>query len=229
LGYEGGIKATTGFQSQGYSVEEMVSIFNNVLASKEKEFEFTQSRVRSAKDVFSLGGHVTIINRDQKIRMLYDNRRIIEETKGYKGFDMSVNLFDSKPFTTPLECSRQRFISRFAFKLPYLKAAPVKANYKSIYKSYLEVGVRSFLKRYLAEKPFFGLKGNEFKGYKELISFITGYDQTNGIKISKQSISALKHRKLILRPVPNTRENIAFAAYLKTVLPHFDDASFLKK
>ena len=43
------------------------------------------------------------------------------------------------------------------------------------YKSYLEVGVRNFIKGYLAEFPCFGLKGSEFKRYNDLISFIYGF------------------------------------------------------
>ena len=207
----------------------MVSFFSEALRTRNKDFEFTLSRTRSAKDVFLKGGHVTLINRDQRIRVIYDNRRVIIEPKGYKDFDMSINLFDSKPFLNIHECAQLRFISKFAFKTPYLKSTPVRSKFRKVYRSFLEIAVRNFLKGYVAEKPLFGLLGNEFKCYKDLISFIYGYNQSSEVKVSKQSISNLKHRRIIIRPVPNTRENIEFTRYIKNNLPYFDDVSFLKR
>jgi hypothetical protein len=228
LGIEQGIKATTGFQSGGYSNEELIGIFKGVLASDEKSFEYTQHRLRSAKDIVKSGGHVTSIHRDQNVRLLYDNRRIIIEPPKFDGFDMSNKLFDSKPYRTTSECSRQRFISRFAFNMPYLQSSSIRVHRRSVYRNYLEIGVRNFLKGYLSEHPFFDLTGTEFKNSRELMDFIYGFDLTKSVRLSKQSISHLKHRKIILRPVPKTRENISFVEYIKTKLPYFDDKSFLK-
>jgi hypothetical protein len=67
------------------------------------------------------------------------------------------------------------------------------------------MGVRSFIKAFVAKQPCFGLLGTEFKTYNELIAFISEFDSTNAnnfkgkvkVKIKKQSISNLKHRKLI--------------------------------
>jgi hypothetical protein len=228
LGVESGIKATTGFQSFGYSQDELVSHFKEVLSSIDKAFEYTQTRVRSAKDVFKKGGHVTLNLRDQTIRLHYDNRRSIVEPSDFKGYDMSNNLFDSKPLVSTLVCSQLRFLSKLAFKLPYLKSTPVRSSSKSVYKSYLEVGVRNFIKGYLSEEPCFGLKGSEFKRYNDLMSFIYGFDQAKDIKLSKQSVSNLKRRKLIFRPVPRTKENLEFMEYVVSKLPYFDKDSFLK-
>jgi len=166
--------------------------------------------------------------RDQKIRLLYDNRRIIKEPKGIPGYDMSGQLFDSKPFTNVIECSQQRFQSKFAFTIPYLKSTPVRRNTRTSYKNYLEIGVRNLIKGYFAIEPCFGFKGTEFKRYNDIISFIFGFDQSKDIQISKQSISNLKNRQIIIRPVPKTRENIEFATYIKSKFPHFDVSSFLK-
>jgi hypothetical protein len=38
----------------------MVSIFKDTIKSPLKEFEYTQSKIRSAKDVLKKGGHVTL-------------------------------------------------------------------------------------------------------------------------------------------------------------------------
>jgi hypothetical protein len=205
LGLDKGIKATTGFQSFGYSNDELVTIFKDVLSTREKEFEYTQARTRSSKDVFKKGGHVTMQYKEHKIRLIYDNRRSIIEPKDCVGYNMSNKLFDSKPFTTKEESLQRRFISKFAFKTPYLKTSPQR-NYRTGYRSYIEIAVRSFIKGYLAKTPCFGLRGDEFKFYNNLISFIKGLDLSKDMKMSKTSLSHLKHRKTVLRPVPKTRE-----------------------
>jgi hypothetical protein len=230
LGCSGGIKATTGFQSQDYTNDEMVSIFKSALKREVKQFEYTQSRIRGAKDIFNKGGHVTNTYRDQKIRVIYDNRRsIIEPTETeYNDFDMSSRLYDSNPHSNTVVCSHNRFISKFAFKTPYLKSNPVRASAKTGYRSYSEVGVRNFIKGYLSSPPCFGLKGNEFKYYSDLISFVYCHYKTNEVKLSRQSISNLRSRQLILRPVPKTKENKSFAYYLKSKIEYFDVESFLK-
>lgn len=227
LGLELGIKATTGFQSFGYSHKELVSIFTEGLKHREKEFEYTQSRTRSSKDVYKKGGHVTLQHKDQKVRLLYDNRRNIIENKDFDGYDMSEHFFDSKPFSTTHECLYRRFLSKFSHTKPYIKTSPVRVT-RSSYRSYVEIAARTFIKGYLAESPCFGLRGDEFPYYKSIISFIKGFDLTKGMKITKQSLSNLKHRKIILRPVPKTREVIALITEIKKIIPHFDETTFIK-
>ena len=75
------------------------------------------------------GGSVTLNLRDKKIRLLLYKCSVILESLGFNGFELSLNLFDSKPYPPPsiLECSRVRFISKFAYKQPYLKTSPVKS------------------------------------------------------------------------------------------------------
>jgi len=91
------------------------------------------------------------------------------------------------------------------------------------------LGVINFIKGYLAKVPCFGLKGTEFKRVNDLISFIYGFESAKELKLTNTSISNLKHRKIIFRPVPKTFENIAFTNYVKSKLPYFDESSFLKR
>jgi len=184
--------------------------------------------LRSAKDIYKNGGHVTEKLRDQKVRVLFDNRREIIESKDLNTYDMSNCLLDSKPLKTKEECLHFRFLSKFSFLKPFLRNSPNNLITISKYRSYLEVGVRNFIKGYLAKEPCFGLKGTEFKTYGEIIHFICGFTHAKCIKISRQSISQLKQRRLILRPVPKTEENKMFALYIATLIPYFDVNSFLK-
>jgi hypothetical protein len=228
LGFEGKLKATTGFQSHDYTRDELVKSFKEVLAREDKQFDYTMYSLRSAKDVFKKGGHVMTIAKNQKVRLLHDNRRVILEPSGFTGHDMSNRLFDSKPHQTAINCKKVRFLSRFANNMPYLRNLPVKNNSRAKYKTFLEIGVRSFIKGYLAKEPCFGLKGYEFTCYRELMNFILGFDLSKDIRITKQSISSLKMKQTFLRPVPKTRENISFVSYIKSHLPYFDDTNFFK-
>lgn len=229
------IKATTGFQSGGYQHEELVKEFKKILGSDTKQFEFVAKRLRGAKDVFTKGGHVQSIYKDQKFRMLYDNRRKIVESVGYKGYDLSDKLLDSIPHTNTHEALRARFVSRFPFTLPYNKQNS-SSRVKNIYNNYLEIGVRNFIKGYVSREPMFGLTGTEFKTSTEIINFISEFDSTEAkisgllkIKVSRQSIWNLRHRQLFFRPVPNTPENLAFSHYIKKRFPHFKESDFLKQ
>ena len=205
----------------------MVESFKTILKKKDKSFEFTLATVRSAKDIYKKGGHVTSICRDQKLRLQFDNRRVVQEPKKFEGFDMSQNLFDTLPHKNIVDCSKKRFLSKFIYTRPYLKSI-TSGTTKAKYKSKIEVGVRNFVRGYLAKDPLFGLKGNEFKFYRDIINFIIGCDHTKEVKISKQTISYLKNKQILLRPVPRNRENLALAQYIKEKIPYFDITSFLK-
>jgi hypothetical protein len=177
-----------------------VKLFKEVLKGSEKFFEFTQKRLRSAKDIFSKGGHVTAVYKDQKFRMLYDNRRQIIEPKGFTGNDLSNCLLDSKPLLNFVQAKKRRFLSKFPFTFSYNRQSSSMVGSK--YKSYIEIGIRNFIKGYVAKERYFGLRGDEFKTYRELKAFIYDFESTkavklSNIKISEQSISNLKHRRLI--------------------------------
>jgi len=105
------IKATTGFQANDLEHSELVTIFREILKSNHKyfEFEFTQKRLRSAKDIFNNGGHVTAVYKDLKLRLFHDNRRQIIEPKDFKGYDLSEVLLDSNPVLNILQAKKQRF------------------------------------------------------------------------------------------------------------------------
>jgi len=158
--------------------------------------------------------------------MLYDNRRQIIEPNGFEGFDLSKNIFDSTPLVSSTECAKIRYLSKLTYILPYNKNTSFRSG--KVYKSYLVVGVRNFIKGYYSTEPCFGLKGTEFKRVNDLISFIYDFYSTKGIKVSNSSISNLKKRKIIIKPVPNTKENVEFAHYVKVKIPQFDEGLFLK-
>jgi len=180
---------------------------------------YTLSRLRSAKDLYQKGGQVTEVMRDQTFRLLYDNRREILELD-------NTSLYDSKPFITLSSCAQRRFLSKLPFTKPFNSLTLLKKN--NGYKNYLELAVRNFIKGYLNSKPLFDLKGNEFISVKELIQFLKSHSPCQNIKMSKQSISNLKNRTMILKPVPKTVETVLFVEYVERHFPHFNKNDFYK-
>jgi hypothetical protein len=106
---------------------------------------------------------------------------------------------DSNPQLNVLQAKKQRFLSKFPFTISYNRINSSRQATK--YKTFLVVGVRNFIKACLAPEPYFGLRGDEFVSYSDLIAFIKDFKTNKGIKepikITKQSISNLKNRKLI--------------------------------
>jgi hypothetical protein len=226
---DGKMVAATGFQRGGYKQQNLVSLFKNILKSSEKFFEFTRRSLRGAKDIFDKGGNVTNILKEQTFRMYYDNRRKIIEPYWFDKFkqvNLSGRLLDSEPLENINHCKKLRFLSKFPITVPFNKNNTNRAG--TTYKSGIEIGVRNFIKAYYSKNESFGLRKNEFKYARELISFINGHKSTKGIKLSIYSISKLKNRKLFWQPVPSTAENLMFVQYIKDRFPYFREDLFLK-
>jgi hypothetical protein len=66
-----------------------------------------------------------------------------------------------------------RYVSKFPFTLTFNKQNSLRST--NTYRSLLEIGVRNFIKGYVAKQPMFGLAGTEFKTSSELISFLTEF------------------------------------------------------
>jgi predicted proteasome-type protease len=94
---------------------------------------------------------------------------------------------------------KQRFISKFPFTVSYNRLNAIRQTSK--YKSFLEIGVRNFIKACVASELNYGLRGDEFVSYSDIIAFINDLKSNKAvkvpIKVTKQSISNLKNRKLI--------------------------------
>lgn len=223
LGIESQIKATTGFQSRTISKNDMLASFIDKMQSKEKYFEYIQTSLRSAKEIYKKGGHVTMTYKDQMFRLQYDNRRrIIVNDELENNFDWSNQLLDSNPVKDVEECKTLRYLSKLHKKTIYNKHTTGSVG--RIYKKYDDLAIRNFVKGFVCQPPNFGLKGNEFKEYNDLINFILEYKPK--FKISKSSISHLKNRKLILKGVPRTKETELFVVYVKKKIPHFNENEF---
>lgn len=121
IGIESNIKAITGFQSRNLGKDELVELFSENLKSEEKTFEFIQSSLRSARDIYLHVGHLTNINRDQTYRQFFDNRRLIVEPENLDSYDLSEVFLDSRPVSRAIVSKNLRFLSSFHLTSNYNK------------------------------------------------------------------------------------------------------------
>ena len=135
-------------------------MLKNILKSREKYMEYTRKSLRSAKDIFVQGGHVTTIIKDQTFRLFHNNRRRIIEDETFMNsnrVDLSNTLMDSKPLKNINHCKTLRFLSKFPITIPFNKNNANRSQ--TTYKTNIEVGVRNFIKAYYSKNETFGLKG----------------------------------------------------------------------
>lgn len=192
----------------------------------DKKVEYIQSSLRSAKDIYMYGGHVTKTYRDQVFRLVFDNRRLITVPKDIdpNNTDFSSMLLDSSPLQTAEQCAILRGVGKLHHKKPYNKMSSTLTGNK--YKRYSDLAVRNFIKGLLSNPVLYNLGGLEFKDYASIIEFVKGYD--GGVKISKQSISNLKNRQMVIKSVPRLPETEAFVKYVKDRYPAFNETEFFK-
>lgn len=99
------------------------------------------------------------------------------------------------------------------------------------YKSYIETGVRGFVKACLSEVDSnrYGVPKGLFESYRSLIDFIHFHEPTREVKLTLSSISKLKGRNTIARAVPRTPENESFINYVKTNISTFESDRFFRE
>ena len=62
-----------------------------------------------------------------------------------------------------------------------------------------------------------------------MIHFIKNIPESKDVKLTRASVSHLKHRDTITRAVPRNVENETFVKHLKEQIPTFDEESFFKE
>jgi len=165
-----------------------------------------------------------MVYKDQIFRLQFDNRRIIIVPEEFSNsVDFSKILLDSKPVPNVEYCRNLRFLGKLNKQRIYNKLSSTLTGNK--YKDYSDLAIRNFIKGLLSSPQRFGLD-NSLTNYSEIIVFIRGFKPK--IKISKFSISRLKNRQIIFKPVPRTKETLKFVEYIKTKFKDFDENTFLQ-
>lgn len=218
MGYKSNVRATTGFQSNQYTQSELFEAFVSHFKG-DKEFEFIQKTLRGANEIYKQGGQVTTLYKERSYKFYYDNRRRVLKEE-------NETLWDSQPLKNVREAKKLRDILKITGEKVYNQT--ISQSGGKTFKTALDSAVRTFIKGLLAEKALYGLEKHreDFKDYKSIINFIKSCPITQGVRISVSSISHLKNRKLIIKPIVKTEEIKVFVDYIKSKLEFFDEKAF---
>ena len=205
--------AATGFQRRKLTIEEIHEEFMKVIKTNTKELLFIQHQLRSGKDIFLHGGNVTSVYSDQVFRLLFDNKRIIEEKTD------RTDLLDSKPLPTSDLGSLLRYIGKLPKTVMYTKN--LSNSLSGRYKRDIDLASRNFVRALLNNE--LNLDKSNFKNYSQIVEYLKDYNDQ--ISINENSIALLKRRSYLVK-IPKTEASKAFIAFIKQRFPNFDEDNF---
>ena len=232
--FAGGIKASTGFQNKNIEPKELDILFKDTLNSQSKEINFIQFGLKSALEIFKHGGHVTPVYRDRIFRMHFDNRRtiiipseLLNTFKDSEVIDYSNILLDSDPVESKDLCNLYRYYGNISKQIIYQRNTS-RGGSKTIYKNYLDMAIRNFLKGLL--NNYYNLDCNVFSNYKDIVTYIYDYvkDIDRDYRLTTNSLAQLKRRGVSIKNVIKTKETEGFVQYVKIKFPYFDEKTFFK-
>lgn len=187
---------------------------------EDKTIHYAAFSLRSGRDIFQKGGHVTDVYKDKRYTMLFDNKRRMSDI-----VSSHPSLRDSFPLFDINDAKIYRLYSEHGSSSSFDKSLPQKTP--KGYKSYLELGIRNFVKALLANE--LNMTSSSFKSYSEIKTFINLYKPIGVSKkyiISEDAIAQLKRRRNTRVAVPKNTETVGFADYVKTKFPAFDEQGF---
>ena len=225
----GGLSAMSGFQSKYLDKDFLLMYMKELFDNQIYEFEFIQSGLRSAIDIYKYGGHMISSYKDKSYNILYDNRRCIIEGNNNNNNDINKTEFlDTIPWKTVTGYEKIRVL-RSLVKTPVFTGYSTQIS--KTYKSYIETSVRAFVKACLTDKDEcrYGIPKYYFGSYEQIITFINKHELAKTLRITVSSISKLKNRRSISRAVPRNKENESFVNYLKETFPNFESDRFFRE
>jgi len=207
LGLSGGIKALTGYQRHELieeTIDKVIKSFNG-----SKQIAFIQMSLRSAKEIYLKGGHLTLILNERFFNLKFDNRREITDCKG------TYHL--TKPFIHCLNSTQNRLISGFGSGR-YRKYSPIsKTQCKG--DAYLAL-TRRMIVRLLRDSELIQIKLTRLDILKILKEI--------GLKGSLNFISKQKGKLPIFNSIPSTEKTLVCLKKLKNIFPFFKPEILLR-
>jgi hypothetical protein len=219
------LKAMTGYQSKYHTHQELMDIVLKAFESGEKEIHYVQQSLRSGKDVFDDGGHVTPKLSEKVFRLNYDNRRAVDLCE-YDGLNnpsgsrlLSTvphdNIDDALMYNLYASLSKSKYASNTGYP-----------NLDSRVKNYVELGLRQFV-RGVTQKKFNVDILEHFPKYKQFIEYLGTLDL--GFKVQENYIAVQKRREFIPHIVPRTRDTIEFVSRINKRFPDLDLSVLFKR
>jgi hypothetical protein len=210
-----GLRAATGLQTQGLDFQEVEALIKEGLSSETKTVSYVSTSLRSIKEIVQKGGHVTMVYRDQDFRLHYNNNREII------GLDATTGFMNTKPWLTIEEALSARLKANLIKGSLYQRNTSLKSTSK--YKSFLELGIRHFIK-YIFVKGYFEAVFNS--SYQNLLDFIKVFMFESGLEfksmITIAYISEIRIKMMGKVLAPNrfilSKENRLFYDYVVKTL-----------
>jgi len=210
LGLSGGIKALTGYQRHE-PIEQTIDKVNKSF-NDSKQITFIQTSLRSAKEIYQLGGHSTLKLSERIFNLKFDNRReITRELNGYH---------QTKPFYDKTHSTQFRLISSFG-NGRYRTYSPISST-QCKGDAYLSLTRRMIVRLlrsgdYLSDTRLSFSRGEISKVLLEI-----------GLKTSLNFISKQKNKPVILNSIPLTLKTLACLDKLKVIFPFFNERILLR-
>ena len=222
LGIESKIIATTGFQHNIYPNRlDLIDVFSQIFNSQDKTVEYVQTRLRSAKDVYQKGGHVTMVYKDQRFRLHFDNKRVLDVPL----LQECGELLDSEPLKNISEGENLRFIGKLTKVKQYSRFSNISCN-EIRYEEELDLAVINFVKGLVAEPPMFNLHRVGLEKYRDIILYLKEFQPH--LKLTENSIASLKKRSIQVKSVPKNKACEVFVNYIRKKFKTFDEESFFR-
>ena len=237
LGVESDITAITGFQKKGLEKAMVVKTIEKGLKDYEKTVDFIHTSLRSGIDIYKKGGNVVRSFKDQKFRMMSDNRReFVDRRKGAFIGDLKtlklengtsleyVSLEKVLVNSIPLKDKEQGISFRKVAELlknnpQYNRLNPKISQNK--YQSKLDIALRQFVRALLNKKLRLTY---DFKSYKDLCDWLNTF---KGIHINPNTVALIKNRaKYLNNQVIKTEESLEFVKFIKLRYPRFKEDKF---
>lgn len=163
------LSACTGLRTRDMTKGEAQDLITEEGGFLGKTIDYVTSSLRSAKDIYLKGGHVTMEYKDQTFRVLYGNtRKVIDKT--HPRYDHSSTFLQTVPWESVEECLTARKYAQIGKNTGIYQKNTGGGITLGKYKSLAEIGVRGFLKDVLNNRN--GVSMSQFGGYNGLIDFV---------------------------------------------------------
>jgi hypothetical protein len=227
---EMGLKAMTGLRTSDMTIAEAQALVTEAGGKYEgKTIDYITSSLRSAKALVKSGGHVTMEYSDQDFRVAANNTRCMDNYITDPWLDpltgQQRGMRWSRAWNTVEEMLTARAISLSARGVGIYQRNTSKPGLKK-YKSYAEIGVRSFIKDVLNDRN--GVSMKKFGSYNRLIDFCNKYFFTSGgsiklgVRLTSSYVSRIKMSSLGKVPKRKTApDKVEIRNFLLYVRSHF--------
>jgi len=199
----------TGYQ-RNEPIERTIDIVNKSFNSS-KQIPFIQKSLRSAKEIYQLGGHCTLKLSERNFNLKFDNRREISA--------LVENYHTTKPYLEKSSSILARKISGFGSSR-YSLYSPVSST-QCKGDAYLSLLRRMLVRLLKNDSEFLGIKQLSRLEIQKILKEL-------GLSCTLNFISKQQNKKFIYNSIPHTHKTLVILEKFMVVFPSFDKRIFLR-